>query len=73
MARFNTGTVTAALLLFILSTGSALAAETGQVARVNGIEVFYGVIPAEICVDIPPTMPSARCMAACRAAADYII
>ena len=48
MARYNTGTVTAALLLFVLSTGSALAAETSQVARVNGIDVFYGVIPAEI-------------------------
>ena len=48
MARFNAGMVTAALLLFVLSTGSALAAETGQVARVNGIDVFYGVIPAEI-------------------------
>lgn len=48
MARFNTGTVARALLLFVLFTGSALAAETGQVARVNGIDVFYGVIPAEI-------------------------
>jgi len=48
MARYNIGTVTAALLLFVLSTGSALAAATEQVARVNGIDVFYGVIPAEI-------------------------
>ena len=47
-ARFNTARVAAALLLFVLSTGSAFAAETGQVARVNGIDVFYGVIPAEI-------------------------
>jgi len=47
-ARFNAGMVRAALLLFVLSTGSALAAETGQVARVNGIDVFYGVIPGEI-------------------------
>lgn len=43
-----TATVTTALLLFVLTTGSALAAETGQIARVNGIDVFYGVIPAEI-------------------------
>lgn len=48
MARCNIGTVAAALLLLVLFTGSALAAATGQVARVNGIDVFYGVIPAEI-------------------------
>lgn len=48
MARYNTGTVTAALLLTVLSAGPALAAETGQVARLSGIDVFYGVIPAEI-------------------------
>ena len=48
MAGFNTATATAGLLLFVLSASSVLAAETGQVARVNGIDVFYGVIPAEI-------------------------
>ena len=48
MTGFTTGTVTAALALFVLSIDAALAAETSQVARVNGIDVFYGVIPAEI-------------------------
>ena len=37
-----------ALLLSVLSLGCAIAAETGQVTRVKGIDVFYGVIPAEI-------------------------
>jgi hypothetical protein len=38
----------AALLLFGLTMDFAIAADTGQVVRVNGIDVFYGVIPAEI-------------------------
>lgn len=48
MARFIARTVTTALLLATLSAGLVFAAETGQVARVNGMDVFYGVIPAEI-------------------------
>ena len=47
MTIFGTRTATA-LVLFGLSMGFAVAAETGQVTRVNGIDVFYGVIPAEI-------------------------
>lgn len=40
--------IATALLLSGLSMGFAIAAETGQVTRVNGIDVFYGVTPAEI-------------------------
>jgi hypothetical protein len=47
MTIFCTRTA-AALLLLGLAMGFAIAAETGQVVRVNGIDVFYGVIPAEI-------------------------
>ncbi len=38
----------AAVALTALSVFSAQPAETGQVTRVSGIDVFYGVIPAEI-------------------------
>lgn len=48
MASFIRRTVPTALLLTLLFMGSAMAAESGQVARVNGMDVFYGVIPAEI-------------------------
>ena len=38
----------AATALLALAALSAPAAETAQVVRVSGIDVFYGVIPAEI-------------------------
>ena len=38
----------AAAALVVLPVFAAPGAETGQVARVNGMDVFYGVIPAEI-------------------------
>ena len=40
--------VCAAAALVVLPVFAAPGAETGQVARVNGMDVFYGVIPAEI-------------------------
>ena len=38
----------AAAVLVALPAIATPATQTGQVARVNGIDVFYGVIPAEI-------------------------
>jgi hypothetical protein len=38
----------AAVALFALPVFAVPAAETGQVAHINDMDVFYGVIPAEI-------------------------
>ena len=38
----------AAAVLVALPAIATPATQTGQVARVNGIDIFYGVIPAEI-------------------------
>jgi hypothetical protein len=43
----------AALLLLAQLTVSTPAAETGQVARVDGLDVFYGLVPAEMLTDHP--------------------
>ena len=43
----------AATALLAPAALSAAAAETAQVARVSGIDVFYGVIPAEIIAGHP--------------------
>jgi hypothetical protein len=48
MTRLNPLKHAAALLLAAQLTVSAPAAETGQVARVDGLDVYYGVMPAEI-------------------------
>lgn len=47
MLRMTAQWLTSSLLL-VMSAGVATAAETGQVARVDGMEVYYGLLPAEI-------------------------
>ena len=59
MTIFGTRTATA-LVLSALCMGFAIAAETGQVTRVNGIDVFYGVIPAEIINGHPADHPERK-------------
>lgn len=53
MTRLNLLKHTAALLLFAQLTVSASAAETGQVVRVGGLDVFYGLVPAKMLTERP--------------------
>jgi hypothetical protein len=53
MTRLNLLKHTAALLLFAQLTISASAAETGQVVRVGGLDVFYGLVPAKMLTGHP--------------------
>lgn len=49
MVSVSRRSLTKALLLLVFPpTGFAAGVETGQIARMNGMDVYYGLIPAEI-------------------------